>query len=171
MDWSFGVGFQPLEVGGESYDTGLSIEIESTAIRRVEQFAGMTRHDKEEDFNIGSFYLFDHRESRDTQFRVHAVLGTRLDIEAQVFVDVGGSYIDPQPPLRRLHIRTEVLFEGILLSSYGVQCEPDKGELMRVAEQLFDVSAFAPPRQLPDPYGKGTLNLYFDPLPCMTETQ
>src|SRR5262245_1511734 len=41
MNWSFGVGFLPLEVGGQSYDTGLSIEIETRDIRRIEQFVGL----------------------------------------------------------------------------------------------------------------------------------
>ena len=72
----------------------------------------MTRHDTKEDFNMGSFYLFDYRGSRDTHFRVHAVRGTNLDIEVEVLADVGDSYIDPHPPLRRLHVRTEVTFEG-----------------------------------------------------------
>lgn len=169
MDWSFGVGFLPLELGGQTYDTGLNIEIESNDIRRIVQFAGMTRHDTGHALNIGSFYLFDHRESRDTHFCVHAVHGTRLDIEARVLVDVGDSYIDPRPPLRTVHVRTEVIFEGILVSSYGVQCDPDERKLLSLAQQLFDLSAFAPPRQLPDNYGKGTLNLYFDPLPHTTE--
>src|SRR5688572_31383 len=79
MDWDFTIGFQPLDVGGETYYTGLNVEIESTEIRRIEQFAGMIWHDTNEDFNIGSFYLFDHRTSRDTQFRVHTVRGTKLD--------------------------------------------------------------------------------------------
>ena len=165
MDWSFSVRFQPLEIGSNCYETALGIEMEeSKEIRRIEQFAGMTRHDKQEDLNIGSFYLFDCRPSRDTHFRVHAVRGTKLDIEAQVLVDVGDSYIAPNPPLRTVHIRTEVVFEGVLVSSYAVQCEPDEQKLMRVAEKLFDISAFKPPRRLPDPYEKGTLILYFDPL-------
>ena len=163
MDWSFSVKFQPLEVGGNCYETALSIELESKNIRRIEQFAGMTRHDTQQDLNIGSFYLFDCRQSRDTRFCVHAVQGTKLDIEAQVLVDVGDSYIDPNPPFRTVHVRTEAVFEGILVSSYAVQCEPDEQKLMRVAEELFDISAFSPPRRVPDPYEKALI-LYFDPL-------
>jgi len=164
LDWSFQIGFKPLKVGDNSYDTGLNIEIETRDVRRVEGLAGMSRHDTDCDFNIGSFYLFDYRPSRDTHFRVHSVHGTKLDVEVQVKVDVGDSYIDRHPPLRTVHLRTEVVFEGILVSSYGVQCKADEEKLMKVASKLFDVAAFAPPRQLPDPYGKGTLNLYFDPL-------
>jgi hypothetical protein len=165
LDWSFSVGFHPLELGDTTYDTGLNIEIESSDIRRIEQFAGFFRHDTQRDFNIGSFYLFDHRESRDTHFRVHAVRGTKLDIEADVLVDVGDSYIDPHPPLRRVHIRTEVAFEGILVSSYGVQSEPDKARLLVIARELFDLDAFAMPTQRQDTYqGKPVLDLYFKPL-------
>ena len=165
LDWSFGFGFAPLEVGGQTYDTGLNIEIETRDVRRVEQFAGMTRHDTEQDFNIGSFYLFDHRGSRDTHFRVHSVRGTKLDVEAQVLVDVGDSYIDPRPPRRTLHIRTEVEFRSILVSSYGVQSDPDEARLVSIASDLFDVDAFAPPRQKWDSYqGKPVLDLYFVPL-------
>ena len=165
LDWSFGFGFAPLEVGGQTYETGLSIEIETHDIRRVEQFAGMTRHDTEEDFNIGSFYLFDHRGSRDTRFRVHSVHGTRLDVEAQVLVDVGDSYIDRRPPLRTVRVRTEVLFESILVSSYGVQSEPDEARLVSIARELFDLDAFAPPTPKWDSYqDKPVLHLYFAPL-------
>ena len=164
MDWDFGIGFQPLELGGTTYHTGLNIGIESKDIRRIEQFAGFFRHDTASDFNIGSFYLFDHRGSRDTHFHVHAVRGTRLDIEAQVLVDVGDSYMDRDPPLRKVHVRTEVVFEGILVSSYGVQCEPDEDKLMNVARELFDLSAFGPPAKSEEIYqGKPVLNLKFTP--------
>lgn len=165
LDWSFGFGFAPLEVGGQTYDTGLNIEIETRDVRRVEQFAGMTRHDTEEDFNIGSFYLLDHRGSRDTRFRVHSVRGTKLDVEAQVLVDVGDSYIDPRPPLRTVQVRTKVVFESVLVSSYGVQSDPDAGRLVSIASELFDIDGFAPPTQKWDTYqDKPVLHLYFVPL-------
>src|SRR5437879_370018 len=45
LDWSFGIGFAPLEVGGQTYDTGFNIEIETRDLRRVEQFAGMVRQE------------------------------------------------------------------------------------------------------------------------------
>jgi hypothetical protein len=164
MDWSFVIGFHPLEVGDETYETGLSVEIESNDIRRIEQFAGFCRRDTKRDFNIGSFYLFDYRVSHDTDFRVHAVRGTKLDIELQVLVDVGDSYIDPKPPLRKVHARTEVSLESILVSSYGVQSEPDEETLMGIARELFDVSAFRPPTKSEDEYqGKPVLNLSFTP--------
>lgn len=165
MDWSFGFGFAPLEVGGQTYDTGLCVELETRDVRRVEQFSGMERHHTERDFNIGSFYLFDHRGSRDTRFRVHSVHGVMLDVEAQVLVDVGDSYIDPRPPLRTVRVRTEVVFEGILVSSCSVQTEADATRLMGVASELFDVDAFAPPTERLRTYqGKPVLDLLFAPL-------
>jgi hypothetical protein len=165
LDWSFGFGFAPLELGGTTYETGLSVELETLDVRRVEQFAGMERHDTERDFNIGSFYLFDYRGSRDTRFRVHSVRGIKLDVEAQVLVDVGDSYIDPQPPLRTVRIRAEAMFEGILVSSYGVQAEADAARLMSIARELFDIDAFAPPTERSSTYqGKPVLDLFFVPL-------
>ncbi len=164
LDWDFYVMFEPLLVGDTTYNTAMHVEIETRGVWQLNAFAGMNRHDTEPDFNIGSFYLFDHRSSSDTRFRVHSVSGTRLEIEARLLVHLGDSYIK-RSRRRKVHVRAEVQFEGILVSSYGVQSQPDKQKLMRVAGKLFDVSAFAPPKQVPDLYGQGTLNLHFDPKP------
>ena len=153
LDWDFYIAFKPIVLGEETYHMAMHVEIETKGIWQLHALAGMSRHDTRRHFNIGSFYVFDHRPSCDTRFQVHAVHGTKLDIEANLLV----------PPLRAVHVRTEVTFEGILVSSYGVQTKPDKENLMAVAGKLFDVSAFAPPRELPDNYGEGTLNLYFEP--------
>lgn len=98
-------------------------------------------------FNIGSFYLFDRRPFCDTRFKVHSISGTELDIEADLMVDVDDSNIDPKPPLRRVRVRTDVVFEGILVSPYGRQSKADERTLMAVDKQLFDVSAFEPPQR------------------------
>ena len=165
LDWDFFIRFEPLAVGDMTYDTAMHIEIETKGIWRLAAFAGMSRHDSEPDFNIGSFYLFDHRPSSDTRFQVHSVRGTKLDVEADLLVDLGDSYVDPSSP-RRVRVRTELVLEGILVSSYGVQSEPDEHKLMAVASQLFDVSVFGPPTRSEGTYqGKPVLDLRFTPLP------
>ena len=165
LDWDFYVKFKPFIVGKTTHHTAIHIEIETKGIWRLDDFAGMDRHDTDPDFNIGSFYLFDHRPSCDTHFKVHSVRGTKLDIEADLMVDVVDSYIDRKPPLRRVHVRTHVVFNGILVSSYGTQSKPDERTLMRVAKKLFDVTAFGPPTKAEEIYqGKPVLNLDFKPL-------
>jgi hypothetical protein len=165
LDWDFYIVFEPIRIGEETYNTAMHIEIEARDIRSLRGFVGMTQHDVRKDFNIGSFYLFDHRTSRDTQFRVDSISGNKLNIEAEITVDLGDSYIDPNPPMQKVHVQTEVLFEGILISSYGVQAAADEQKLFSIAQELFDMSTLAPPRHLPDAYNQGTLNLYFDSLP------
>src|SRR6267143_344582 len=102
LDWDFYIAFEPLLVGDTTYDTAMHIAIETKGIWQLNAFAGMSRHDAEPDFNIGSFYLFDHRRSSDTRFQVHSVRGTKLDVEADLLVDLGDSYVDPSPPRRVL---------------------------------------------------------------------
>lgn len=165
LDWHFSIGFEPIEFVDETCDTAIGAEIESRAIRRLEEFASFERHETDPIGTFGSFYLFDCRSSVETHFKVHSVSGNTLDVEITVRVDVGDSYIDPNPPLRLITARANVAFEGILVSSYGTQSKRDERELMRVAEQMFDISKFAPPRRLPDNYNKGDVNLFFDPLP------
>jgi hypothetical protein len=162
LDWDFSIAFEPVCIGGENHETSLHVEIETKGIWRLADFAGMTRHDTTRDFNIGSFYLLTHRAAVETRFKVHSVQGTKLDVEVEMLVDLGDSYVDPAPP-QRVHVRAELTFRGIMVSSYGVQSEADTGKLMAVAAQLFDPSTFPPPRQLPDHYQKGDLNLFFDP--------
>ncbi len=83
-----------------------------------------------------------------------------------VRVDVGDSYVDPEPPVRLIKARAEVVFEGILVSSYGTQSKADEGELMKVANEMFDTSLFGSPRAESDSYqGKKVLHLFFTPLP------
>ena len=164
LDWTFQITFLPLELGDEVYETALTILIEAPNVRRVEDFAGVIRRDTKPDLNIGAFYLFDSRGSCETDLHVHSVRGTKLDVEASVKVDVGDSYIDPHPQLRTVHVRSETIFDGIMVSSYAVQCEADEQKLIKIAQELFDVSLFAPPRKLPDAYNNGILNLQFDPL-------
>jgi hypothetical protein len=63
-------------------------------------------------------------------------------------------------------VKTNVVFDGILVSSYGVQCGADEQELMKIANELFDTALFASPKKNWDSYqGKTVLNLSFDPLP------
>jgi hypothetical protein len=165
LDWDFCIGFEPVEFVGETCHTAINIEIESREIRSLEQFVGCERHEADSIGTFGSFYLFDCRTSVETRFKVHSVEKNTLDVEMSVLVDVGDSYVDSNPPMRVVRARANLKFEGILVSSYGTQSKPDKRELMKVANEMFDTSRFAPPRQLPDSYGKNTLNLFFDPLP------
>jgi hypothetical protein len=62
LDWSFSVGFEPVDFLGKSCDTGINIEIETKNIRRIEQFSGMERHQTNSDGTFGLFYLFDCRD-------------------------------------------------------------------------------------------------------------
>lgn len=165
LDWDFCIRFEPVEFIGETCDTAITIEIESREIRSLEQFAGFELHEADPDGTFGSFYLFDGRSSVDTRFKVHSVKGNTLDVEMSVRVDVGDSYVDPEPPMRLIKARADVVFEGILVSSYGTQSKSEERELMRVANEMFDTSKFRAPRQLPDDYNKNMLNLFFDPLP------
>lgn len=165
LDWSFAIGFQPVEFVGDTCDTAICIELETKNITRLDQFTGMERHEANSIGTFGSFYLFDCRTSVDTRFRIHSVQGNKLDIEASVLADIGDSYVDPNPPLRTIQARTTVIFEGILVNSRSVECKPDAQELMKIANELFDTSLFAPPRQDWDSYeGKKMLNLFFTPL-------
>ncbi len=164
IDWDFFIKFKPLELAGETYETAMHVEIETRDVRRIEQFAGMERHDTDPDFNIGSFYLDDHHRSQDTRFKIHSVRGNNLDIEVSLMVYVRDYYVEPNTSPWPVRLRTEVMFDGILVSSYSVQCQADEKELIKIASELFDTSSFAAPKELPDPYPKKDLNLFFVPL-------
>ncbi|MEY2467225.1 MAG: hypothetical protein QOD03_1746 [Verrucomicrobiota bacterium] len=165
LDWEFVIGFQPVEFVGETCDTAICIEIETTDISRLDQFTGMQRHEADPIGTFGSFYLFDCRTSVDTRFRIHSVQGNKLNIEASILVDIGDSYVDSNPPLRIIKARSEVVFEGILVSSRSVECKPEEEALMKVANELFDTSLFASPKMEWDSYeSKQVLNFFFKPL-------
>jgi hypothetical protein len=161
VDWVFTISFKPLIVIGRECASNVMIQIETPTARRMEDFAGMKRRDTEKDFNIGSFYLFDHRPSVDTRFRIHSVKRNKLDVEVSIKADLGDSYADPDPPMSLLKVRTAVKFQGFGISSSSVQCSKKREAVMKVAESLIDPARFGPPQVIEDAYRKRDVNLWY----------